>query len=124
MQKEIIQWLADDEGVGLSSKCMAFVIGFGVVPRGKNYPHDPSDLARCIKLLERIPEMNNHLYKMKQVSPIWENLVEHWAELEQLFNEEKGSIRCTKTYQLMKHLTKDDANVVFSASGFSIRVGR
>ncbi|OOF59316.1 hypothetical protein [Rodentibacter myodis] len=122
MQKEIIQWLADDEDVGLSSKCMAFVIGFGVVPRGKHYPRDPSDLARCIKLLERVPEMNYHLNKMKRVSPIWEKLVEHWAELESLFKEEKGSGRCPKTYQLIKQLTKNDASVVFSSGGFSIQV--
>ena len=51
MQTKIIQWLADDEDVGLSSKCMAFVIGFDVVPRRKSYPLDSSDLSRCVKLL-------------------------------------------------------------------------
>ena len=115
--------VADDEDVGLSSKCMAFVIGFDVRPRRKSYPLDPGDLSRCVKLLERVPEMRNYLYKMKAVSPIWRKLVEHWDELERLLNEEKGSGRCLKTYQLMKKLTEDDQNVVFRHGGFSIRMG-
>ncbi|HHF4539203.1 TPA: hypothetical protein ACPPHA_001465 [Haemophilus influenzae] len=77
MQTKIIQWLADDEDVGLSSKCMAFVIGFDVIPRRKSYPFDPSDLSRCVKLLERVPKMRDYLYKMKEISPIWAKLVEH-----------------------------------------------
>ncbi|THA10474.1 hypothetical protein [Rodentibacter pneumotropicus] len=121
MQKKIIQWLADDEDVGLSSKCMAFVVGFDVVPRRKHYPLDPSDLSRCVKLLVRVPEMRNYLYKMKAISPIWTKLVEHWDELERLLNEEKGTGRYPKTYQLMQELTKDDRNVIFRQGGVSIR---
>ena len=122
MQKKIIQWLANDEDVGLSSKCMAFVIGFDVIPKRKSYPLDPSDLSRCVKLLERVPKMRDHIYNMKEISPIWAKLVEHWDELERLLNEEKGSGRCPKTYQLMKKLTEDDQNVVFRHGGFSIRM--
>ena len=123
MQTKIIQWLADDIDVGLSSKCMAFVIGFDVIPRRKSYPLDPSDLSRCIKLLERAPEMRNYLHKMKAISPIWAKLVEYWDEVERLFNEEKGSGRYYKTYQLMKKLTKDDQSVLFRHGGFQIRMG-
>ena len=101
---------------------MAFVIGFDVIPRRKSYPFDPSDLSRCVKLLERVPKMRDYLYKMKDISPIWAKLVEHWDELERLLNEEKDSGRCPKTYQLMKKLTEDDHNVVFRHGGFSIRM--
>lgn len=116
--EKIIQWLADDVDVGLSSKCMAFVIGFDVIPRCKSYPLDPSDLSRCVKLLERVPKMRDYLYKMKEISPIWAKLVEHWDELERLLNEEKGSGRCPKTYQLMKNLLRMIIMLYFVTVGF------
>lgn len=122
MQKQIIQWLAEDELVGLSSKCMAFVIGFDVIPKRKNYPMDVSDFSRCYHLLEQVPQLRAGLFKMKAVSPIWANLIDHWEELEQAYQSEKGQSKCPKTYKLIEKLTRNDPNVIFKGNGFSIRM--
>lgn len=52
MQQQIIKWLANGE-TGTSSKTMAFVIGFDVIPSRSGYPHDVSDFRRCFHLVNK-----------------------------------------------------------------------
>lgn len=84
-------WLVNGR-TGLSSKCMlATIINGGPVLGGwdaKFHPHDPSDLQRCIRLLDAAPELRKHLNIMREVSSEWSVLIQNWTALEATFKEE------------------------------------
>ena len=84
-------WLVNSR-TGLFSKCMlATIINGGPVLGGRDakfHPHDPSDLKRCITLLDAAPELRDHLNVMQEVSNEWNVLIKHWADLEAMFKEE------------------------------------
>ncbi len=111
MQQQIIKWLANGE-TGTSSKTMAFVIGFDVIPSRSGYPHDVSDFRRCFQLVEAAPEMRKHIYKMKAISPIWSEFAENWEELERRYRAEQGQGRLPHTYALIQQITDKDQNVI------------
>lgn len=50
----IAYWLANGE-TGLSSKTIAFYLGYGIKPDIVRYPHDVSDFRRCVQLLDFVP---------------------------------------------------------------------
>lgn len=65
---------------------------------GTQHPLDPSDLCRCLKVSPRTPK------HMRDRSPEWRVLVDHWDELAELLHEEHPNGRATKTYARMKEL--------------------
>jgi len=56
----------------------------------RNHPHDPSDLNRCLLLLDLVPEWRPRLGEMADVSPAWAALVGEWDNLEGMFLDEVG----------------------------------
>ncbi|HDL1739521.1 TPA: hypothetical protein PWX06_002329, partial [Mannheimia haemolytica] len=53
IEDKIAWWLANGE-TGVSSKTMAFYLGYGIRPKIEGYPHDVSDFRRCFLLLETV----------------------------------------------------------------------
>lgn len=117
----LMGWLASDE-TGLSSREMArklaplaFSEGVMRVPgeplhfRGPNYPHDPSDLGRCVALLDAAPELRPHIPAMAEVCPEWAALVGSWDELEKLYREERPSGRAPRCFARMRQLIEGKA---------------
>jgi hypothetical protein len=104
MNPKAAQWLLSSD-TGISSKTiLARLEGGPTVKIGNgNYPHDPADLGRCIRLLNLVPDYRNRLAEMGQVNPVWKNLVAHWAELEKLYCQEDQGQEC---YLLMQELIK------------------
>jgi hypothetical protein len=78
-------WIANGE-VGMSSKTM-WNCFMGSANYPINYPDDPDDFSRCYKLLEAVPEWKNELHKLKPLSEAWNNLVENWDKLTEMFEE-------------------------------------
>jgi hypothetical protein len=76
-----------------------------------NHPHDAGDFSRCYKLLQAVPEWKHDLGKLKELSPAWSNLVDHWDQLttmyEQNVQEEWKNAEKIGMYQLMKKLTDE-----------------
>lgn len=75
-----------------------------------NHPYDPDDFSRCYKLLVMVPEWKNELDKLKTLSKPWENLVNNWDVLTEMYelnveNEWKYADKIGM-YQLMKKLIK------------------
>jgi hypothetical protein len=108
--KGLAAWVCSDD-VGLSSLAMARKLaplaGLGECPPHRyqthgNYPHDPDDLSRCLKLLRCVPELRAHLGAMAECGPVWAGYVAQWDEMERLFAEEAPTKRCPKLYALMK----------------------
>ena len=55
----------------------------------KTHPIDGSDLYRCIKLCEIIPEIEvNGFNRIKEYSFEWESIVNNWAELKEMTKKE------------------------------------
>ena len=109
-QDAVLDWL-NTGAVGLSSKCMAMWLAFGkrVSSPFGNHPHDPDDMDRCLKLLDRVPALRERLPKMAEVSKTWAALVERWAEIEAMQMDEIGLNRtkarsAPKTYALMQEV--------------------
>lgn len=103
-----IEWLAHGER-GISSETIfSALTGVDALRGGwQSHPHDPSDLGRCIKLLDSVPELQPLMYKMMHVSPHWFGLMSRWDELVALYRHEKsihGAISAPKTYQMMKSI--------------------
>lgn len=75
-----------------------------------SHPHDPDDFKRCYKLLEIIPEWKESFHLMKDVSPIWNRLVENWDTLTNMYErnvkEEWKNHKEVGMYELMEQLTR------------------
>src|SRR5579875_1707260 len=96
------EWLLSDD-TGLSS--MAIVARMLGARHGHfPYPHDPSDLGRCLRLLERIPEWRARLTDMTACSESWARLIEVWDELEALYREELPSGMAPRCFARMREV--------------------
>lgn len=106
-KERLLNWLSGMD-TGISSKTIAATMEHEpLILQGRSgHPHDPSDLGRCIRLLELFPEYRARLNEMRFVSPVWAQLVDHWDELETLYNapDERGHVR--PCYDRMLELIK------------------
>lgn len=103
-QKQVINWLATGR-VGSSSKCMAMWLAFQKRTE-ISWPHDPDDLDRCLKLLDKAPGLRPLIPKMAELSPQWAALAPRWTEVELCHLDEVGlgwtkAKSAPKTYALM-----------------------
>lgn len=95
----LANWL-DSGDTGISSLAIVTVMLGGKRKRNilDNHPHDSSDLGRCIRLLDAIPEWRDRLEEMGEDDPYWAALVRHWAELETLYRQDSAaSVYATPT---------------------------
>lgn len=83
-------WTGKAPSYGLS----AYAIKHG----GTDYPHDPSDLCRCLRVSPSAPK------HMRDRSPEWRVLVDNWDELAALLREEHPNGTAPKLYRRMKDL--------------------
>lgn len=111
LRTAVLQWLAESDDVGVSSKTIAIYLSLGVKPRGACHPLDPADFNRCLKLLKVVPELKPLLPRMRDVSPAWEKLIGRWDEVETTLLDEVGLDWCKdprkharKTYDLMREI--------------------
>ncbi|KVP75588.1 hypothetical protein WJ96_07720 [Burkholderia ubonensis] len=116
-QMQVVKWLAAGK-TGLSSKAMAFRLGFGLKPSvgGRSYPHDPSDFNRCLGLLRAAPALRKKLPEMAKLSKEWKRLVAAWDRIEAVFEREVGpdwsknqSVTASETYHLMREVLEGRA---------------
>lgn len=113
----LYQWLTSDD-TGLSSMHMARVLAECCgqnhgVPGPAMYedpfaaPSDPSDLGRCLRLLEAVPQLVPHLGEMSKRSPLWAAYIAKWPEMVALYKEEYPTGSAPKLYDLM-HSIQDE----------------
>jgi hypothetical protein len=102
--QKIIEWFAGND-TGQSSKHMAAVAA-GVRGNG-NHPLDPSDLGRCIRLVQNVPDIIGAFPAIEASGSKWMTVINHWAELTELYAEEsqgRAHFNAPKTYKRMKEL--------------------
>lgn len=102
------EWLATGRH-GVSSLTIFKQLSGKPVTDHEHHPSDPSDLGRCRRLLDQVPEYRSRLGEMAGLSPVWEKLVASWDELCALMDSEAPHWRdgegvAKETYARMKAL--------------------
>lgn len=124
VDKRVFEWLASGD-TGLSSEAIMLWLSARVKDEtwGSHTPSDPSDLGRCLRLLERIPEWKERMPEMAEAGGLWPGYVARWDEMAALMEEEVG-IDCSKgksaprTYALMKQVEIE----AYRAAGYVVDV--
>lgn len=106
------EWLHGGD-TGLSSEAIFHFMTLGST--GGSVPWDTSDLARCLRLLERFPEWKPRMPEMVNAGGWWPVWVKHWDEMTASFIEEVGGAvpaygsmwRAPKTYDLMHRVYEE-----------------
>lgn len=103
------EWLAGP-GTGVSSLVICSVLHHGYPHRSPpvDVPHDPDDFVRCRRLFELFPEWRDRFEDVAERHPIWKPFVEHWDELEALYQEEKHLDVAPKLYAALRALHEKD----------------
>lgn len=70
--------------------------------QGNHYPHDPGDFGRCVTYLDSIEETAPTW--MRDVSPIWRDLVDNWEELTDMYNQQIQTGKRGGMYARMKEI--------------------
>ncbi len=58
--------------------------------RDTDAPSDPSDLGRCLRLLELFPEWKSRMPEMATLNRGWASLIPQWDQISALMQEEVG----------------------------------
>jgi hypothetical protein len=106
-QKQLIRWFLEGN-VGESSK--AIVSQICTNGMRSDYPYDPSDFARCYKLLHECPFLNKKFKPvMRKVSPIWKAYIKNWDLMTALYEREIHNVSgyAPELYDLMKRLREE-----------------
>lgn len=122
----LVDWLTSGD-TGTSSEAIALWLARGRKGRwGADTPSDPSDLGRCLRLLDKFPEFRARFAEMADAGGHWPTFVERWPEFEATFLEECGGrllakgegrgIECPRTYHLMKLAEADS----YERRGFEV----
>lgn len=110
-------WLLSGD-TGMSSKAIFNFMRTG--EKSEWTPADPSDLGRCLRLLERFPEWRERMPEMVECSQMWANMVPYWDVLESTLLNEVGSIRAhgsaPRTFRLMKAIHQGNPPELLSNS--------
>lgn len=108
---KVLQWQATGN-VGVSSATMASIaLGLDRPFYGSQFgaPHDPSDMLRCMKLLEAIPEIRDHFPAIAKRVPTFKGIIEQWDALVEVMNREciGERWRAPDAYKLIQKLRGD-----------------
>ena len=127
--KRAMAWMQGHDTGNSSKAICAYMLG-GVDVDADDYPRDPADLGRCLRLLERCPEWKARMPEMAKFGVVWKALAERWDELAKSMVDEvglhweKGS-KAPKTYDLMRSIRepaeKNDPNWVDLGNGVRMR---
>lgn len=82
-----IEWLSGND-TGASSEAIVRHMTLGDCDG--SYPHDPADLGRCLRLLEKFPAWKPRIGEMACYSPEWKALASRWDELASMMAGEVG----------------------------------
>lgn len=111
---KVLQWQASGD-VGVSSATMASIaLGLDKPIYGSHFgaPHDPSDMLRCMKLVEAIPEIRNYFPAIASRVPAFKGIIDGWDDLVFVMNREcvGPRWRAPDAYKMIKELRGDGIN--------------
>ena len=107
---EQLEWIISGE-TGISSKTMWSAIN-GVTTKEQNHrkglkhdvPYDPADFRRCYLYVNQTNVTKEQLQKVKEVFKWYAPFIDNWDELVSIYESEKGTGSCPKTYDFIQEL--------------------
>lgn len=108
LTRRVFTWLLGRD-TGSSSKAILAQMVCGV-SHGE-YPYDPADLGRCLRMLELFPEWKARIAEMAGYGKVWAVFIDHWDELSSMMADEVGidwskGREAHRTYEFMCDLRK------------------
>lgn len=104
---EALAWIVGDDTGSSSEAIWCAMIG---IPLSYSMvPYDPSDLGRCVRLLEQVPAWRDRVPELANLNAGWAAYVARWDELTALLRKEVGADwargrRAPQTYELMQQI--------------------
>lgn len=108
---KIAQWFANGD-TGTSSETMA-LIAMGAKKSDKtrfDAPYDTADFGRCYRLVQSVPELQNHFGLIGRRVGTFKNILANWQELVELYERDLPKGRCEDLYRRIKELRGDCQN--------------
>ena len=121
----IVQWLNNGHR-GASSEAILWSAMMRQPVRAHRHPLDPSDLRRCLLLLQQVPEAREGIGILAGASARWEALAREWDGLEESLRKEAGpeleGETAPRTYALMRALLDPlrGGNALTVRAGFGV----
>lgn len=108
LTRRVFKWLLGRD-TGSSSKAILAHMVCGV-SHGE-YPYDPADLGRCLRMLELFPEWKARIAEMAGYGKVWAVFIDHWDGLSSMMADEVGidwskGREAHRTYEFMCDLRK------------------
>lgn len=122
-EKRAAKWAAT-KGTGASSLALLAVMVGEKPDSSFSYPHDGSDLGRCIRLLEAVPEYRERLGEMAKVGKEWAGLVKHWEELEAMWHEGATEKLYNRMREILDPIEAKNRNTIKFGKGATLHFGR
>jgi hypothetical protein len=113
--KNINRWCRTGDRGTSSETIVDWLTGIPLQRQGDyDVPHDPADLARCVRLLWDCPELIDEMPRMAECSPAWARLIAGWEILIAIFLREiqrsiaLGHQECPETYVELDRLRRTE----------------
>lgn len=116
------KWAAAGK-TGVSSLAMLAVMTGERPKTSFCYPHDGSDLGRCIGLLDAVPEYRERLAEMKAIGPEWAALIDHWPELEARWRRDDDQLY-ERMKEILDPIEAKNRNLIKFGKGAGLHFGR
>tara|TARA_Y100000034_G_scaffold136074_1_gene210623 strand:- start:1363 stop:1920 length:558 start_codon:yes stop_codon:yes gene_type:complete len=100
-------WVNHSHDTGISSQTIAYVCAdltwgeVGGPPFSPSPPLDADDFGRCVRLIERIPEWRDTLWKVGQKHPDFHGIIQRWDELKEMYDA-KDYVECSKLIRSLR----------------------
>ncbi|SDY99321.1 hypothetical protein SAMN04488069_12916 [Hymenobacter psychrophilus] len=87
MEGKYVDWITGSD-TGTSSITIILALNGRPAPRyGFDIPYDMGDLGRCIRMLEKFPELEARLPELPAILPMWTPYVDCWRDLKRKYTE-------------------------------------
>lgn len=102
------KWWAENGERGLSSMTIFDTLSkhlhISKFNERPTHPCDPSDFRRCYLLIKAVPQWEDKLHLLKPLSPVWSNIVDNWAKLTEMLEEQMVTHKPNGMYEFMETL--------------------
>lgn len=111
----LARWLTSDD-TGRSSKYMVHALAQRagcdatyVEVRDGDYPHDPDDFGRCVRLLDAVPQLRPHLPLLSGHGAVWAAIAAEWDSLETMYREDEPTGKSARLLNRLRELHRSGA---------------
>lgn len=105
VSKELLTWLVSHDTGRSSLTMVSRNFDLPIYDPSWSYPHDADDFGRCYRLLKADPKIK--IEKMKGFNRIWDDLVDMWQELTDMYEQSEGRGIYRKIYQTTEKYSKN-----------------